>query len=59
MTQFSIGLNAAQTGSEFAKAYANGVPKNEYHKYALEDILNVFAIIPEIAAQIYRNVYFD
>eukprot|EP00573_Skeletonema_grethae_P000669 CAMPEP_0201687508 /NCGR_PEP_ID=MMETSP0578-20130828/1538_1 /ASSEMBLY_ACC=CAM_ASM_000663 /TAXON_ID=267565 /ORGANISM="Skeletonema grethea, Strain CCMP 1804" /LENGTH=470 /DNA_ID=CAMNT_0048171669 /DNA_START=129 /DNA_END=1541 /DNA_ORIENTATION=- len=59
MTQFSIGLNAAQTGSEFAKAYANGAPKTDYHKYALEDILNVFAIIPEIAAQIYRNVYFD
>ena len=115
MTQFSIGLNAAQTASVFAKAYgeralcflslslsiylsfplpppplcfltffsfslapppagaaivcctktqtttiaADGVPKNEYHKYALEDILNVFAIIPEIAATIYRNVYFD
>lgn len=38
---------------------ADGVPKNEYHKYALEDILNVFAILPEIAATIYRNVYFD
>ena len=38
---------------------ADGVPKTEYHKYALEDILNVFAIIPEIAATIYRNVYFD
>ena len=59
MTQFSIGLNAAQTASTFAKAYADGVPKTEYHKYALEDILNVFAVIPEIAATIYRNVYFD
>lgn len=59
MTQFSIGLNAAQTNSGFAKAYADGVPKNEYHKYALEDILDVFAILPEIAATIYRNVYFD
>lgn len=90
MTQFSIGLNAAQTASVFAKAYgeecciyfvlgdfsstdkltilrihcwhylsADGAPKNEYHKYALEDILNVFAILPEIAATIYRNVYFD
>ena len=59
MTQFTIGLNAAQTQSVFAKAYAEGAPKNEYHKYALEDILDVFAIIPEIAATIYRNVYFD
>ncbi len=59
MTQFTIGLNAAQTNSEFAKAYASGVPKTDYHKYALEDILNVIAILPEIAATIYRNVYFD
>jgi len=59
MTQFSIGLNAAQTGSNFAKAYADGVHKSEYHKYALEDILDVFAKLPEIAATIYRNVYHD
>jgi citrate synthase len=59
MTQMSIGLNACQTQSEFAKAYANGVPKTDYHKYALEDILNVVAQLPEIAATIYRNVYFD
>jgi len=59
MTQFTIGLNAAQTGSKFAKAYADGVRKTEYHKYALEDILDVLANIPEIAAVIYRNIYFD
>lgn len=59
MTQFTIGLNAAQTQSKFAKAYAGGVHKSEYHKHVLEDILDVFAILPEIAAQIYRNVYFD
>jgi citrate synthase len=59
MTQFSIGLNAAQTQSKFAKAYSGGVHKSEYHKHALEDILDIFAILPEIAAQIYRNVYFD
>lgn len=59
MTQFTIGLNAAQTQSKFAKAYAGGVHKSEYHKHVLEDVLDVFAILPEIAAQIYRNVYFD
>jgi len=59
MTQFTIGLNACQTGSKFAKAYADGVHKSDYHKYAIEDILDVFAKIPEIAATIYRNVYFD
>jgi len=59
MTQFSIGLSAAQVQSKFAKAYADGVHKSEYHKFVLEDILDVVAILPEIAAQIYRNVYFD
>jgi len=59
MTQFTIGLNACQTESKFAKAYQDGVPKTDYHIHALEDILDVFAKIPEIAARIYRNVYFD
>lgn len=59
MTQMTIGLNAAQTGSKFAKAYSDGVHKSEYHKHVLEDILDVIAILPEIAAQIYRNIYFD
>ena len=59
MTQLTIGLSAAQTSSQFAKAYQDGVPKTDYHGYVLEDILNVVAQLPEIAAQIYRNVYFD
>jgi citrate synthase len=59
MTQFTIGLNACQTESEFAKAYARGVPKSDYHTYALEDILSCIAKLPELAAIIYRNVYFD
>ncbi len=59
MTQFTIGLNAAQVQSKFSKAYAEGVHKSEYHKLVLEDILDVIAILPEIAATIYRNIYFD
>jgi citrate synthase len=59
MTQFTIGLNACQTESKFAKAYQDGVPKTDYHHYVLEDILKVVAVLPEIAATIYRNVYFD
>jgi citrate synthase len=60
MTQFTIGLNAAQVQSKFAKAYGDGsVHKSDYHKFVLEDILDVFAILPEIAATIYRNVYHD
>jgi len=59
MTQLAIGLNAAQVDSKFAKAYGDGVHKSEYHKFVLEDILDVFAKLPEIAATIYRNVYHD
>lgn len=59
MTQFTIGLNACQTASKFAAAYEKGVPKNELHLYVLEDVLDVVAKLPEIAATIYRNVYFD
>ena len=59
MTQFTIGVNAAQTGSQFAKRYAEGCPKTEYAENTLEDVLNVIAQLPEIAATIYRNVYYD
>jgi len=59
MTQVTIGLNACQTESKFHAAYSSGVPKTEYHNYVLEDILGVFAKLPEIAATVYRNVYFD
>lgn len=59
MTQLTIGLNAAQTSSAFAKAYQSGVPKTEYADHVLEDVLNVVSQLPEIAATIYRNVYFD
>ena len=59
MTQLTIGLAACQTDSKFAKAYASGVPKSEYHVHALEDILSATAQLPEIAAIIYRNVFHD
>lgn len=59
MTQLTIGLSACQTESHFAAAYAKGVHKSEYHVHALEDILGVVAKLPELAAIIYRNVYFN
>lgn len=57
MTQFTIGLSAAQTDSKFAKAYARGVNKKEYWEHTLEDVLDVIAKLPEIAAIIYRNSF--
>jgi citrate synthase len=59
MTQFSAALLACQTESKFAKAYNQGVSKADYWKYTLEDVLDVIAKLPEIAATIYRCTYKD
>ena len=59
MTQFSSAILAMQTESQFAKAYSEGVSKNEYWDTTYEDILNCIACLPEIAALIYRCTYHD
>lgn len=59
MTQLSIGLNACQSDSKFAKAYADGTNKKELWKPAYEDVLDVIARLPEIAAIVYRCIYAD
>jgi len=57
MSQFSIGINALQTESKFAKAYAEGVHKAKYWEFAYEDMLNLISFLPRAAAEIYRNTY--
>jgi len=59
MTQLTAALAACQTDSKFAKAYSAGVHKNEYWEHTLEDVLNVIAQLPEIAALIYRCTFAD
>jgi citrate synthase len=59
MTQLSAALMACQTESKFAAAYEKGVHKSKYWEYALEDVLDVIAKLPEIAALIYRCSYKD
>lgn len=59
MTQFSMGILACQSESKFAKAYSDGVPKTTLWEFAYEDVLDVMAKLPEIAAIIYRRKYFD
>jgi citrate synthase len=59
MTQLSMALMACQNNSKFAAAYEKGAPKNKYWEYALEDILDVIAKLPEIAALIYRCKFKD
>lgn len=59
MTQLSLALSACQTDSKFAAAYASGVNKNTYWEHTLEDVLDVIAKLPEIAALIYRCSFKD
>jgi len=59
MTQLSIGLLACQTNSKFASAYEKGVHKSKYWEHTLEDVLDVIAKLPEIAALIYRCSFKD
>jgi citrate synthase len=59
MTQLSLALLACQTESKFAKAYEKGVNKKEYWEHTLEDVLDVIAKLPEIAALIYRCSFKD
>ncbi|TVR76818.1 MAG: citrate (Si)-synthase, eukaryotic [Chitinophagaceae bacterium] len=57
MTQFSIAVLALQTLSEFAKAYREGINKKEYWDPTYEDVMNLIAKLPRIAAYIYRRTY--
>jgi len=57
MTQFSIGIMALQTLSQFAKNYREGMSKKVYWDATYEDAMNLIARIPRIAAYIYRRVY--
>jgi citrate synthase len=59
MSQFSLAILALQHESAFAKAYSNGVSKNQYWDYTFEDANDLIAKLPLIAARIYRNVFKD
>lgn len=57
MTQFVIGIMAMQTESVFAKAYKKGISKQDYWSYVFEDVMNLVARLPRLAAYIYRRKY--
>lgn len=59
MAQLSLALTACQTDSKFAAAYSKGVNKSTYWEHTLEDVLDVIAKLPEIAALIYRCSFKD
>ena len=57
MTQFSAAILALRTESEFAKAYRSGLNKKDYWDPTYEDVMNLIARLPRIAAYIYRRMY--
>lgn len=57
MTQFSIAIASMQTESVFAKKYSEGIARDQYWDPMYEDVMNLIARLPHIAAYIYRRVY--
>jgi citrate synthase len=57
MAQFAAAINACNSESLFAQAYADGVHKSKYWEYVFEDSMNLIAKLPTIAAKIYNNLY--
>lgn len=57
MTLFSAGILALQPTSVFTKKYFEGIHRNDYWEYALEDALNITAKMPALAAFIYNLKY--
>uniref|UniRef100_A0A7V0Z711 citrate synthase (unknown stereospecificity) n=1 Tax=candidate division WOR-3 bacterium TaxID=2052148 RepID=A0A7V0Z711_UNCW3 len=54
MAMFSLAILAMERDSLFRKKYTEGMKKDEYWEWALEDSLNLIAKLPAIAAGIYR-----
>ncbi|HAQ19804.1 MAG TPA: type I citrate synthase [Prolixibacteraceae bacterium] len=57
MTQFSAAIISMAYDSVFMKAYRAGVNKKFYWDFMYEDIMNLIARLPRIAAYIYRRIY--
>ena len=57
MTQFSMAVMALQTESIFAAAYRKGISKKDYWDPMYEDVMNLIARLPRVAAYIYRKNY--
>ena len=59
MTQLSAATTAMNTDSVFAAKYASGIHKSTYWEHTYEDMMNLIARLPEVAAAIYRQTYYD
>lgn len=59
MSQFAASILYLQQDSVFKRNYDEGISKKEYWKGAYEDVMNLTARLPRVAALIYRNVFHD
>ena len=57
MTQFSMAILALQRESKFAARYRGGMPKTDYWDPMYEDVMDLLAKLPDIAARIYMRSY--
>jgi citrate synthase len=57
MTMFNTAILVMQNESVFAKNYDEGMAKPDYWKSTLDDLLNILAKLPAIAAYIYRRKF--
>jgi citrate synthase len=57
MTQFSLGILSMQKESIFARRYREGLSKTEYWEPLFEDVMNLLAKLPHLAAFVYRKTY--
>jgi citrate synthase len=57
MAMLDTGILVMERESAFRKRYDEGMKKEEYWEPALEDSLNLLAVLPEIAAGVYRLRY--
>lgn len=59
MTKLSTAVLYLQQDSKFSEAYAAGVHKSTLWEHTYEDIMNLIARMPRVAALIYRNTFHD
>jgi len=59
MTQLSTAILSMATDSVFQKAHRAGLNKNDYWDTTYEDVMNLIARLPVVAAYIYRRSFKD
>ncbi|MEO5998046.1 MAG: citrate (Si)-synthase, eukaryotic [Chitinophagaceae bacterium] len=57
MTEFVVAIMALQTESNFAKQYSEGMNKKDYWDAMFDDVMDLIARLPRVAAYIYRRKY--